>query len=82
MIIEALLNGIRYVLRGVIAIFPTIPAFEFGSLDGVFQALSLTNLIIDIRVLALCFGVLFVFSFIELIWGVIMWVVRKLPGVE
>lgn len=81
MIVEAFLNVIKYLVLGVISVLPTIPKLEFSQLDGVFKMLSVTDLIIDVRVLAACLGVLILVVNIQLIWGVIMWVVRKIPTV-
>lgn len=82
MIIEMFLNVIWLVLRGVIALMPTLPVVPLPLLDGVFKALSMTDLVVNVKVLASCLGILFLFSSIELIWGIIMWVVRKIPSVN
>lgn len=82
MIVEAILNIIKFVIVGVISIFPKIPTMQFSYLDNVFQVLSVTDLIINVRVMAVCFGVLFAVLNAQLIWGVVMWVVRKIPSVN
>lgn len=82
MIIEAILAVIKFIVLGIINMLPSIPTIKIGFLDGVFMALSMTDLLIDVKVLAACLSVLFLVMNAELIFGVIMWVVRKLPFVK
>lgn len=82
MIVEGFLAVIKFIVNGLIAMLPTIPAVNISYLDGVFQVLSMTDLIVNVRVLAVCLGVLFIFMNAQLIWGVIMWVVRKIPSIK
>jgi len=82
MITEFLLNLVRFVIVGIITIFPTIPRIDLSFLDGVFMALSMVDLFINIGVVGVCLSVILVFMNIQLIWGIIMWVVRKIPGVN
>lgn len=79
MAFEGLLAGIKFIVIGIISMLPTLPTVNISYLDGVFQALSVTDLIVNVKVLAVCLGVLFAFMSAQLIYGVIMWVVRKIP---
>ncbi len=82
MILEALLTAIKYVLYGLIFLLPKMPTVRLDYLDGIFQLMSTADLLINVRVFGGCLVTLIVAMNIELIWGVIMWVVRKLPGVN
>ena len=82
MILEALLIAIQYVLFGIISLLPRIPIVKLDFLDGVFQLLSLADLLIDVRVFAGCLVTVIMILNIDLIWAIIMWVVRKIPGVD
>lgn len=82
MIIEGLLAVIKFIVLGIINMLPTIPSFSISYLDGVFNVLSMTDLILNVRVMAVCLSILFVVTNAQLIYGVIMWVVRKLPFVK
>jgi len=82
MIVEAFLSAIKLLVIGVISILPTVPKLDLSYLDGVFQVLSMADLVVNIRVFAGCLAVLFTFMNIELIWSVIMWCVRKIPGIN
>ena len=81
MIIQALLSAIRFLVIALISLLPPIPTIRLDFLDGVFQLLSLTDLLVDVRVLASCIAVLLFVMNIQFFWGLIMWVVRKIPGV-
>ena len=81
MILEAILTAIKYLLYGIIALVPTMPTVTLNALDGVFQVLSVADLFINIVVFGNCLVILIVALNIELIWAVITWVVRKIPGV-
>lgn len=84
MIVEAILNLIKLFLLGVLSLFPSIPEMGWASgvIGPVVQVFSAANHLIDLKVALLCLGAFFVFSNIQLIWGIIMWVIRKIPGVE
>lgn len=82
MIVEGFLAVIKFIVLGIINMLPTIPTINIGYLDGVFMALSMTGLLINVGVVATCIGVLFLVMNAQLIFGVIMWVVRKLPFVK
>ena len=82
MIIEAFLNAVRFLVIGIISLLPTVPVVRLDFLDGVFMLLSLTDLLIDVRVLASCLVTLILFTNIKFFWSLVMWVVRKIPGVS
>ncbi len=73
---------IEFVVTGIISLLPTIPSFSISHLDGVFMAISTINAVIDLRVLSVCLVLLFLSMHIQLIWSIIMWVVRKIPTIE
>ena len=82
MIIEAFLAVLKFIIIGVISLLPALPQIRIDYLDGVFQALSTVDMVINIRVLASCLAILFLFMNVKLIWAVIMWVVKKIPGLN
>jgi len=82
MVIEALLRVVRFFLIALISLLPRFPTVRLDFLDGVFQLLSLTDLLIDVRVLAGCLATIILVYNIEFFWSIIMWVVRKIPGVN
>jgi hypothetical protein len=82
MILEAILAVIKFIVIGIISLLPTIPKIQIDYLDGVFMALSSIDLIINLKVLAVCLALLFTSMHIQLLWSIIMWVVRKIPGIK
>jgi len=82
MIIEVLLSAVRFLAIALISLLPRVPTVRLDFLDGVFQALSLVDLLVDVRTLASCLAVLLVVWNIQFFWAIIMWVVRKIPGVN
>lgn len=82
MIIEAVFNIIALLILGIINLFPTFPVLDMSGLDGIFQALSLIDSFVSLKTVSICFVVIFIFMNIEVLWGVIMWVVRKIPSIE
>lgn len=84
MILEFVMNLLKVFLLAVIGLFPTLPSMDWliDGIDPVFEVIGLVDHVVSIRTLALCFGVLLVVSNIQFVWGIIMWVIRKIPGVS
>lgn len=82
MIIEAIFNVLAFLIIGFINLFPTVPKIKTDGLEGVFNILSLLDSFINLRVVSVCLVTIYVFMNAQIIWGIIMWVVRKIPGVE
>ena len=82
MIIEAIFNAIAFIVIGIVNLFPTIPAIDTSFLSGFFRILSLLDTFVSLRILSACMVIVFIFMNIQTVWNVIMWVVRKLPGVN
>ena len=53
-----------------------------GTVAPVARVLGAVDHFVDLGVVAACVAALFVFANVEFIWGIIMWVIRKIPGVE
>lgn len=82
MIVEALCSLIFALVKGVLSLFPSLPAIDTSGIDSVMRALSVLDTFVSLRMISYCFVTVFIFMNIEVFWGVIMWVVRKIPGVE
>lgn len=84
MIVSLLMDAIRSVILFLIGLFPALP--DMSSLteyfDPVFQLYGNVDSFISVKLLGVCVVFIFLFSNAEMIWGVIMWVVRKIPGVS
>lgn len=84
MILEGILGLVKSVLLFVIGLFPPLPDLNFlsHSLAELFNLLILIDSIVSVRLFGFCLGALFVFSHIDFMWSVVMWVVKKIPGVS
>lgn len=82
MIIEAVFNVLVFLLLGMIGLFPAIPAINFDFLNGVVRVLSLVDLFVSLRALSACLVVIFVLHNAGVLWGAVMWVARKIPGIQ
>lgn len=82
MIIEAILNAMFAVILGVVNLFPTLPKIEITFLDGIFQVFSLVDTFVSLKTVSYCLVTVFFFMNIEVVWSVIMWVVRKIPSIN
>lgn len=84
MILEGILNLVKGVLLSVISLFPALPDMSFlsQSVSDLLNLFVLIDSVVSVRLVGSCFTALFVFTNIDLIWSVIMWVVRKIPGVS
>ena len=81
MIIETVLNGIVSLLLAVIRLLPSMPSIRFDFFDGVIRVISIADMFISLQVLSVCFTAVLILQNAHLLWSVIMWVVRKIPGV-
>lgn len=84
MIIEAILNLVKSFLLFLIGLFPTLPTFIDNSsyLSSLSNVLGYANYFVVLDVAIGCLVICFVVMNIKFIWGAIMWVVRKIPGVS
>ena len=84
MIISAIFNLIKATILFVIGLFPALPDLSFlaQSIQPFIDLLHGINLFVSVPLLGFCLGVLFVVWNIDFFWSIIMWVVRKIPGVS
>ena len=86
MIIQGILDLIKAFILFIIGLFPTLPEAQFNSLfsrlQPVADAINSADMFIDISVCVSCVGIIFLVYNARAIWSLIMWVVRKIPGVS
>ena len=85
MIFEGLLSIFRSIALFVINLIP--PMNNVGnwvntSLDPLFDVIIAANMFINVPVMAGCFLAVVMVSNAQLLWGILMWIVRKIPGVN
>ena len=84
MILEAIFNLIKAVILFIINLFPAMPDMSFlsQSVQPMVSVLASIDSFVSVSLLAWCLLTIIAFMNIEFIWSVIMWVVKKIPGVE
>ena len=84
MIIEGILNLVKSFLLFLISLLPEFPTIvdESGYLSSLSSVISYANMFCHLKVVLGCIGIMLVVLNIKMIWSVIMWVVRKIPGVS
>lgn len=78
------MNLLKFFLLFIIGLFPKLPDMSWltGLITPVVSVIAKLDNFVDVGTLGLCVLVLLLFSGADLIWGVIMWVIRKIPGVS
>lgn len=84
MILELIMNALKAFLLFVIGLFPALPDMSWlsRSLSPVLGVLSGIDRFVDLGVFVLCLSLMLIISNLEFVWGIVMWVIRKIPGVS
>lgn len=84
MITEFLCNIFFWLANFFISLFPTFPSF--GDLrisqSPMLLAVGEFGRFVDLRVLSTCLLILLVVYNIKFVWSILMWIIRKIPGVS
>lgn len=83
MALRMIMELIKALLLGLLSLIPELPSVDWaGSLDSIRNVLVSVNMFISLPVLGNCLLAVLVCYNARMIWSVIMWVVRKIPGVS
>ncbi len=84
MITEALCNVFFWLAKLFIGLFPTFPSFGRirVSQTPLVQAISQLGRFVDLHVLSTCLLIILVVYNIKFVWSILMWIIRKIPGVS
>ena len=82
MILEWVFDGIFTLISSIIGALPQFPSVSYTDALDCFFPLIMVNRFIDLRLLFSCVLVMLASLNVELIWGMIEWVYKKIPGVE
>ncbi len=84
MIIQLILDLLKMFLLFIISLFPTLPDMQSlaNSVNAVTDVLMSINSFVSVRLAGGCVFALLVFMNVDFMWSIIMWVVKKIPGVE
>lgn len=84
MIIMLLMELLKMLILLVLSLFPDLPAVDWlaESLADFGVMMQGVGMFISVRTVSMCFVLILVCYNARAIWSVIMWVVRKIPGVS
>ncbi len=84
MLIETIMGWLKDFVLFLISLLPEIPDLSGLKpfVDALFQCYVNLDSFISIRACCICVVALILIYNVQFIWGVIMWVVRKIPGVS
>lgn len=84
MILMALMELLKLLIMGIIALLPPLPDMSgiVGFFDTLADVLGVLDKFVDLRVVGVCLSLILSAYSARFIWSVIMWVVRKIPGVS
>ena len=84
MITELICNVFFGVAGFIVGIIPKFPSFNSlnATLSPIFYVLKFVNLFISVKALGTCCLIVLVVYNIKFIWSILMWLIRKIPGVS
>ncbi len=84
MVIEAILNLLKKLLLFVIGLFPDFPSMSFIKpyIDSFVSVVKSMSQFVSVPVLGVCLMAILLCYNARAIWSIIIWVVRKIPGVS
>lgn len=84
MIIGFIFNAIFFILNFLIGLFPRFPSFKSleVSLQPVYYVLSFINTFISLKAVSMGLVIVLLIYNLKFVWSIIMWLVRKIPGVS
>lgn len=84
MIISLIMDLLKALILFIISLFPTLPSFHFVN-DVIPQLKTIftsVNRFISVPMVGACLLTIFICFNARAIWSVVMWVIRKIPGVS
>lgn len=84
MILEFLCSILFSLAHFFIGLIPKFPSFEQLnlSLSPLFYVMKLINLFVSVSLLSKCMIIILIVYNIKFVWSILMWLVRKIPGVS
>ena len=84
MIVKLLMELLKALILFVLSLFPRLPDFAFmrDYVQSFVDLIHAANLAVSIPVVGTCLLLIIICYNLRAVWSVIMWVVRKIPGVS
>ncbi len=84
MILQFLAEPLIALAEFLVGLFPAFPRFDTlaVTLDPVAYVIRFMDLFVNMRVVSRCLLVILIVYNIKFGWSILMWIVRKIPGVS
>jgi hypothetical protein len=84
LIIEILMDMLKALILFVLDLLPELPDMPFVDkyIDSFVWAIRSVNQFVSVPVVGFCFLAILACYNVRAIWSIIMWVIRKIPGVS
>lgn len=84
MIVEAICNLFFGVANFFVSLLPQFPSFSAlqVSISPLLNVLNSVNTFVSLKLVGTCMLIIFVIYNIKFGWSLLMWVIRKIPGVS
>lgn len=84
MILEFICNIFFALANFFVGILPTLPSFSSlnASMAPLFYVIRFVNMFVSVKVVGNCLLIILVVYNIKFVWSILMWLIRKIPGVS
>lgn len=84
MILTAILNLLKVLILFILNLFPDLPDVQWlnNFVTDFVEVCSSVNRFVDLKTVSICFVLILIVYNARAIWSVVMWVIRKIPGVS
>lgn len=84
MILEFIFNLLFAIANFLVGLFPAFPTFDSlnVSLSPVLYVMKMINMFVSVKLIGTCLVIILIIYNIKFVWSILMWIVRKIPGVS
>lgn len=84
MILEFIFNLLFALANFIVGLFPAFPSFDSlnVTLAPLLYVLRMVNMFISIRLIGACLMIILIVYNIKFVWSILMWIIKKIPGVS
>ncbi len=84
LVLQLIMDALKALIIFVIGLFPPLPDLSFLNtyIDSFVSVIKSLNQFVSVPTIGICFLAIFACYHARAIWSIIMWVVRKIPGVS
>lgn len=84
MIVEGIFNAFFGLAKFLVGLIPQSPSFQelYVSLQPILYVIKMINMFVSVRSIGVCLGIVLIVYNIKFVWSIVMWILRKIPGVS